>query len=174
MGTDEIKECLKDIKLLGKKDIINVFAWRKKVRKDLEKNGSSLFKSSTPDETVEEEKAPEPDKDEEEIEMEEEDAEMDELENLLESQNTEELKNMKRAKKKIQKAQKKQKARIDLKMTIPGDRPTIQDDENMFDIKKIRNKTALKEVEKGDLTYMDTDDIFESDDEITTGRRERK
>ena len=47
-----------------------------------------------------------------------------------------------RAKKKIQKAQKKQKARIDLKMTIPGDQPTIQDDENMFDIKKIKNRTV--------------------------------
>ena len=35
-------------------------------------------------------------------------------------------------------------------------------------------RQALKEVEKGDLTYMDADDIFESDDEITTGRREKK
>jgi len=174
LTTTEIKECLKDIKLLGKRDIKNVFAWRKKVKKDLEKNGSDLFKKSTPEEPVEEEKEPEPEKDEEEMEMEAENAEMDELETLLENQNKEELQNMKRAKKKIQKAQKKQKARIDLKMTIPGDQPTIQDDENMFDIKKIKNRTALKEVEKGDLTYMDADDIFESDDEITTGRREKK
>ena len=27
-------------------------------------------------------------------------------------------------------------------MTIPGDQPTIQDDENMFDIKKIKNRTV--------------------------------
>lgn len=175
LTTYEIKECIKDIKLLGKKDIKNVFIWRKKVKKDLEKSGSNLFKKSPSEEIVEAEtKDPEENQDTEDIEMKEEDAEIQELENLLEVQNQEELKNLKRAKKKIKKAQLKQKARIDLKMMIPGDRPDIQDDENIFDIKKIRSKTALSAVEEGDLTYMDKDDIFESDEEITTGRRELK
>ncbi|XP_012940447.1 pre-rRNA 2'-O-ribose RNA methyltransferase FTSJ3 [Aplysia californica] len=169
LTTSEIKECIKDIKVLGKKDIKSVFLWRKKLKKELEKSGSSQqFEASVSGDVKEE--------GEEEIQEDgqEDEAEMEELENLLEAKNQEELKAMKKVKKKVRKAQMKQKARIDLKMTIPGDRPDIQDDENIFDIRKIRSKTELVEVEKGDLSHMDSTDIFEDSDDERPKKRKRE
>ncbi|RUS82410.1 hypothetical protein EGW08_009862 [Elysia chlorotica] len=104
--------------------------------------------------------------------MEQED--MEEMENLLEQKNQEELAAMKRAKKKVRKAQMKQKMRIDMQMIIPGDKIDMQDDINIFDIRKIRTKQGLSEVEKGDLSHLDKEDIFEdSDDEKKPKTRPR-
>uniref|UniRef100_A0A0B7A9E8 Putative rRNA methyltransferase n=1 Tax=Arion vulgaris TaxID=1028688 RepID=A0A0B7A9E8_9EUPU len=167
LTTSEIKECIKDIKVLGKKEIKSVFLWRKKVKKDLEKakETAEAGDDKSPDADTED-VAEEKDVDE----MDE--ADIDELENLLEQKNKEELAAMKKAKKKVRKAQMKQKARIDMKMTIPGDQPDIQDDINMFDITKIRSRKELTDVEKGDL---DKEDIFEdSDDEGKSKRRPRE
>ncbi|CAL1544573.1 unnamed protein product [Lymnaea stagnalis] len=163
LTTPEIKECLKDIKVLGKKDIKSIFLWRKRLLKEFEKNKKLADKIKEGNLNEEETKEKEP---LEENENEQDEAEMEELENLLEQKNIEELATMKKAKKKVRKLQMKHKLRIDMKMTIPGDQPVIQDDINIFDITKIRNRMQLSEVEKGDLSYLDKDDIFEdSDDE---------
>ena len=45
-----------------------------------------------------------------------------------------------RAKKKVRKAQQKQQFKINMEMLIPGDRPDIEYDENIFDITKIKSK----------------------------------
>ncbi|GFR65331.1 pre-rRNA processing protein FTSJ3-like [Elysia marginata] len=170
LTTPEIQECIKDIKVLGKKEIKAVFLWRKKLLKEFEKKNKEQTESQSLAEADDDEE--EKDEDEQEEEMEQED--MEEMENLLEQKNQEELAAMKRAKKKVRKAQMKQKMRIDMQMTIPGDRPDIQDDINIFDIRKIRTKQGLSEVEKGDLSHLDKDDIFEdSDDESKQKTRPR-
>ncbi|KAH9518663.1 pre-rRNA processing protein ftsj3 [Bulinus truncatus] len=154
--TSEIKECLTDIKVLGKKDIKAIFSWRKHLLKEFEKKKETKLKSQENNKTDDEIDAPD----------EVEEKEMEELETIIEQKNKEELAAMKKAKKKVQKQQMKQKIRIDLKMTIPGDEPVIQDDLSMFDITKIRNPKQLAEIDKGDLSHMDKHDIFDdSDDE---------
>ncbi|GFO43166.1 pre-rRNA processing protein ftsj3-like [Plakobranchus ocellatus] len=166
LTTPEIKECIKDIKLLGKKEIKAVFLWRKKLLKELENQ-----EEGTEMQSVEDTQMTEKDEEEEEEEMDEKD--MEEMENLLEEKNKEELAAMKRAKKKVRKAQMKQKMRIDMKMMIPGDKIDIQDDVNIFDIRKIKSKQALVEVEKGDLSHMDKEDIFEDSDDDKPKTRPR-
>lgn len=61
------------------------------------------------------------------------------------------LRSICRAKKKVRKAQMKQKMRIDLKMAIPGDKPDIAVDPNMFDIKQIKSKRVKK---SNDCVYI--------------------
>ncbi|KAI8782653.1 pre-rRNA processing protein FTSJ3 [Biomphalaria glabrata] len=167
--TPEIKECLKDIKVLGKKDIKAIFSWRKRLLKELEKKKESEASQKSSGKIQEE---AETDESEEEVEMD--DKEMEELENILEQQNKEELATMKKAKKKVRKQQMKQKIRIDMKMTIPGDQPVIQDDISMFDITKIRNHKQLLEVEKGDLSHMDKGDMFEDSDDDSAVKLPKK
>ncbi|XP_059146415.1 pre-rRNA 2'-O-ribose RNA methyltransferase FTSJ3-like [Physella acuta] len=164
LTTPEIKECIKDIKLLGKKDIKSIFVWRKKLLKELEKQKKSADVSTA--EVVEEVV-------EEVDENKQDEAEIEELENMLEQKNKEELALMKKAKKKVRKIQQKHKTKLDLKMMIPGDQPVIQDDINIFDITKIRNIKQLKEVEKGDLTHLDKDDIFEESDDESRNKKKR-
>lgn len=38
LTTEEIKECCEDIKVLGRKDVKSLLAWRKAIKEDLEKN----------------------------------------------------------------------------------------------------------------------------------------
>jgi len=175
--TPEVKECIKDIKLLGKKDIKLVFSWRKKLKKVLDAAEAELKKDSEDKmEATEEGEEGEADekKDEETKEGEEDNKEMDELETLLEAKNIEEMKAMRKAKKKVRKQQMKQKIRINMDMTIPGDRPDINDDENIFDLKKIRSQTEMAEVERGDLSHMDGEDIFDDSEEEGPARKKRQ
>jgi len=48
LTTDEIKECCKDIKVLGRKDLKSLLAWRKAIKKDLEDNIDRTVDSQEP------------------------------------------------------------------------------------------------------------------------------
>merc|ERR1712025_849308 len=96
LTTAEVKACIEDIKLLGKKEIKLVFNWRKKLKKELE--GEESEEKDTSEAQEDSTKDPP-------SESEEETQELNELESLLEAKNQEELKAMRKAKKKVAKAQ---------------------------------------------------------------------
>lgn len=163
LTTTEIKECLKDIKLLGKREIKNIFKWRVKVKADIE----GTKESDEPSKEMEvepEEKGEEKDED---------DIEMEALDNMLLEKSQEEMRDMKKAKKKVRKAQQKQQFKINMEMLIPGDRPDMEYDENIFDITKIKSKKDLTEIEKGESN--DFADIFDdSDDDVAPKKKPTK
>ncbi|XP_076107166.1 pre-rRNA 2'-O-ribose RNA methyltransferase FTSJ3-like isoform X2 [Mytilus galloprovincialis] len=140
-STEEVKHCLGDIKVLGKKELRSIINWRKRLKKDFNI----------------EDKVDEPVKEEEVIEEKAEDSEEGEAELLkkIAVAEEEEKKALKRKIKKIRREKAKLRRKIDMKMIIPGDRHDFVDDIGMFSLQKIKNKTQLDNVEEGDTMIAD-------------------
>ncbi|XP_056008634.1 pre-rRNA 2'-O-ribose RNA methyltransferase FTSJ3-like [Ostrea edulis] len=144
--TTELKECLKDIKVLGKREIRNIISWRKKIMKDI----------------VCEEQAPVADKQSVEEDSEDEEAQLDEK---LAELKEEERKALKRKLKKVRREKTKLRHKMDMKMVIPGDRHDFSDDVSLFNLNKIKSKSQLDSVEKGDSQEAD-EMAMEEDEEV--------
>ncbi|CAE1330834.1 SPB1 [Acanthosepion pharaonis] len=144
LTTDEIKACCQDIRVLGKKDIKRLIAWRKQIRKEREDNKK-------------EEVA------EEVVETDEEDEEL-KLEEMLATAKEDERKHLKKRLKKIRERKIKLTHRMDMKLEHPDDIIEQVDDVALFNLNKISTKKALDEVQKGDLSMMDLEDIIKDDD----------
>ncbi|KAG1714277.1 pre-rRNA processing protein FTSJ3 [Nymphon striatum] len=142
LTTDEIKECCKDIKVLGRREIRLILTWRKKMKEILEK---STVKTEEPSMEVDEK---------EEVKNEE-----DEISEEIRKLKNEEALEQKRKKRKILKERKKLRDKMDLKMLIPNDEPIVDQDESLFQIARIKSKKQLTEVEKGDISFMDDQEV---------------
>ncbi|XP_061189741.1 pre-rRNA 2'-O-ribose RNA methyltransferase FTSJ3-like [Saccostrea echinata] len=134
--TEELKECLKDIKVLGKREIRNIINWRKKIKKDI----------------VPEKESHVPNKQELEENSEDEEAQ---LEEKLAELKEDERKALKRKLKKIRREKAKLRHKMDMKMVIPGDRHDLSDDVALFNLNKIKSRSQLASVEKGDSQEAD-------------------
>ncbi|XP_055902695.1 pre-rRNA 2'-O-ribose RNA methyltransferase FTSJ3 [Eupeodes corollae] len=132
--TEEILECCKDIKVLGRKDIKGILAWWKAVKED-------LFKKPEEQETaVIEEEAPKKPLTEEEIN----ELDMQQLDNLVHTLAEEEKKDLKRKKKKTQKAKTKLNEKMNLNMVIKGDEgPTEGFESEVFELRDIKTADEL-------------------------------
>ncbi|KAL3860343.1 hypothetical protein ACJMK2_010479 [Sinanodonta woodiana] len=146
--TNEIKECLKDIKVLGRKDIRGIISWRNKMKK-------AFYEEKGEVEIPEVE------------ESEDDEAKIDEK---LAEVREEERKNLKRKLKKVRKEKIKLQHKMDLNMILPDDQIDITDDKNLFDVSRIKSKKQLDEVEASNLDFLDReldgDEGLESDNEI--------
>ncbi|GFT12224.1 pre-rRNA 2'-O-ribose RNA methyltransferase FTSJ3 [Nephila pilipes] len=136
LTTDEIKQCCKDIKVLGKAELKLLLNWRKQLR--------SLFQQTAKEE--------QPNKGEEKPVPNEEE-ELDEIQKEAEELELSQLQETKRKKKKILKRRKKYHDRLNLKMIIKNDEPIIDTDRELFNLNIIRNKKDLEQVE--DDTNLD-------------------
>ncbi|KAK3603803.1 hypothetical protein CHS0354_042804 [Potamilus streckersoni] len=146
--TNEIKECLKDIKVLGRKDIRGIISWRNKMKK-------AFYEEKVKVEVPEVEES-----EDDEAKIEEKLAEVRE----------EERKNLKKKLKKVRKEKIKLQHKMDLKMILPNDQIDISDDKNLFDVGRIKSKRQLDEVEASNLDFLDReladDNSSESENEI--------
>ncbi|XP_033747562.1 pre-rRNA 2'-O-ribose RNA methyltransferase FTSJ3-like [Pecten maximus] len=137
--TKEIKECLGDLKVLGKKDIRSLIKWRAQVRKILGKDEESKDSKEKKDEVAEE--------------SEDEEAQ---IEAQLTKAKDEERKVLKR---KLKKVRRREKARLrqkmDMKMVIPGDKHDFTDDVGLFNLNKMKSKAQLDKVEAGENHFAD-------------------
>lgn len=131
--TDEIRECCKDIKVLGRKDIRNLMAWWKFVRNEFYPKEQLKI---TADDVAEVKKTPLTQDQVEEMEFEELQQQIDELE-------MEDQKDQKRKKKKVQEARRKLNEKINLKMIIKGDSGPQEEDAEVFSLRQIRNQEQL-------------------------------
>ena len=122
LTTQEIMECCKDIKVLGRKEILSLVHWRKKMRSAL---GIVKKKEPQTTEAIEEESFDEED---------------------------EEAKKLRRKKKKVAKERRKLNERLQLKMIIKNDQLVEEDDFELFNLKKIKSKKALEHFEEFSLS----------------------
>ncbi|CAG2108077.1 unnamed protein product, partial [Medioppia subpectinata] len=136
LTTPELIECCQDIKVLGRKELIALIDWRKKLRTDL----------------IKEEKTTKDEAKEEDVIEEEDISEVDEVDRHMD----EEARELKRKKRKILKEKRKLNERMNLKMILKNDE-LIEEELELFQLKNIRNKKLLNQIEEINLSDVEVD-----------------
>lgn len=178
--TADVRECCKDIRVLGRKELRSLLSWRSKLRRYLarklkdqakELDGGISLSSGEEEDADEEENegtpitAPEKDPEQEEEE---------EIEKRLAELKAEEVAELKRKKKKILKENRKLRERVELKMDLPGVSIAEEGETGMFSLKSIGKTKILNEMVRGDMTSADlllqsqaqAGDVYISDEEM--------
>ena len=151
--TSEIKECLKDLKVLGMKDLRLLKKWRDALKKEFESlDADQKEEASVP--AIQQ-------RTKEELE----DEEMAELDKQISELKDEELRAAKRKKKKELKEKQKRIDRINLKMIIPGDEGPTASEDGLFKMSDLSSTDQLERVMKeGEVQDIVDDSEEESDD----------
>lgn len=131
--TNEIRECCKDIKVLGRKDLRSLITWWKVLRaefypkaevKVIAENDEALTKKPLTQDEVE-------------------DMEFEELERQIHDLEVENEKDQKRKKKRVQDARRKLNEKLNLKMVIKGDLGPQEEDAEVFSLRQIGTAADL-------------------------------
>ena len=153
--TGEVKECCKDLKVLGMKELRLLKKWRESLRADFE---SSSEKS---DQKKGKETAETGDADDEE------EKEMKNLERQIETLKDEERRDAKRKRKREMREKRKTAEKIDLKMILPGDEGPVREEEGLFRMKDLKSSREIDGVaEQAPDTVAESDDDDDDDDEV--------
>ncbi|XP_031838582.1 pre-rRNA 2'-O-ribose RNA methyltransferase FTSJ3 [Nomia melanderi] len=156
--TNEIRECCKDIKVLGKKDLRSLLNWWKTMKEVLKE-----------EEPVSESAVNEPAEVEPMTQEELEDLEDEEITKRIEDLRAEEARELKRKKKKANKERQKLNERLNLKMVHKGDEGPVLEGEDMFSLKEIKTYQQLE-----DITNQQPDLVAESDVDSDSEKRKPK
>ncbi|XP_077441187.1 pre-rRNA 2'-O-ribose RNA methyltransferase FTSJ3 [Vanacampus margaritifer] len=164
--TDEIKECCRDIKVLGRKELRMLLNWRTKLRrftaKKLKEEAKKLDQeiNLSSDEEGDDSDGESKKKKEEQEECDEE----EEMEKKLAELKAGEVADLKRKKRKLLKERRKQRERVELKMDLPGVSIADNDDVCLFSLNVIKKKEVLADLSKGDMRAADA--LVEGEDDL--------
>jgi AdoMet-dependent rRNA methyltransferase SPB1 len=177
--TEEIKECCKDLKVLGRKDLLKLLKWRRLIRKDLttklmqlvQANGKNQDGESCGDEDNLDSLTIHSDDDDIETVPE---LQLDDIEA---QQDEEKKKEAKRLKRKEEKRIKDYQQRVNYGMVNQGD-VLIEEENDLFSLKKIAGKKQLKklddaepdEVVEAQVDPSDTNDSLKQRKSVTFAR----
>ncbi|XP_059482938.1 pre-rRNA 2'-O-ribose RNA methyltransferase FTSJ3 isoform X2 [Neocloeon triangulifer] len=139
--TEEMKACLKDIKVLGRKDLRQVMAWCAAVKATI----------APPDQKADETAK------EDEVDSEDED---EQIQKHIKELKENERKELKRKRKTVLKERRKLQQKLDLKMIFKGDDgPRLEEDE-VFELSTIKSRQALDNIDD-----QKPDDVAEESEE---------
>lgn len=148
--TNEIIQCVKDIKVLGRKDLRNLLAWRKVLNEEYKKKNNEQDSTELTEENKEEEKKSNNED------------ELGDIDNQIASLQEEEIREQKRKKKKVQKERLKLNERLNLKMLLKNDDGPTMVGEEMFSLKQVADANKMKKIiEQTPDTTVDSDDEFQ-------------
>uniref|UniRef100_A0A1L8DX35 Putative rRNA methyltransferase n=1 Tax=Nyssomyia neivai TaxID=330878 RepID=A0A1L8DX35_9DIPT len=133
--TDEIRECCKDIKVLGRKDLKALIGWWRALHKEHEERQKPQVEEApvaVKEKTLEEE----------------EDEELDALQAHVAEVALEEAKDAKRRKKKANKLRSRLNEKMNLKMVLKGDEgPREEADDEVFSLKNISSAKGMENLD---------------------------
>ncbi|XP_032641162.1 pre-rRNA 2'-O-ribose RNA methyltransferase FTSJ3 [Chelonoidis abingdonii] len=172
--TEELRQCCRDIRVLGRKELRALLNWRTKLRrfmarklKDQAKELDISLSSGEEEEGGEEEAgktsgaAGAGATEEEEMEL------------RLAELKAEEVAELKRKKNKILKEQRKQRERIELKMDLPGVSIADEGETGMFSLRTIGKTRLLNEVARGDMASADAFlEVLHEDDDVALSEQD--
>ncbi|CAL4065143.1 unnamed protein product, partial [Meganyctiphanes norvegica] len=163
--TNEVVECCKDIRVLGRRELRLLLTWRKNLKADIDakaKKAKSLDADTASKEVL-------PTKTEEEIE----DEELDEVQKEINKLKEDEARSDRQARRKVAKSTKKLEERLRLKAVIPGDiGPTEAQSKGLFSLDTLSQVSTLKNVvDQSADVVMDTDDEDGDSGDENDGRR---
>lgn len=156
--TKEIKECCKDIKVLGKKDLRNLINWWKAVKESLKEKEPDEDVQNLPDEATKV-----PPMSQEELE----DLEDEQIRKQIEELREEEARELKRKKKKADKERQKLNERLKLKMIHKGNEGPVLEGDDMFSLKDIKTHQQLENI-------MDQDPDLVAESDVDSDAEQRK
>lgn len=148
--TNEIKECVKDIKVLGRKDLRYILSWRK-----------ALHEEFAPNNTESEEIKPteEPEIPEVQDNTSKEDYDLQAVDQQIAELQEEEHREQKRKKKRVLKEKKKLNERLNLKMILKNDDGPTMEGDDMFSLKQVSDGKKMKKiVDQTPDVLVDSDD----------------
>uniref|UniRef100_A0A674JJX2 FtsJ RNA 2'-O-methyltransferase 3 n=1 Tax=Terrapene triunguis TaxID=2587831 RepID=A0A674JJX2_9SAUR len=167
--TEELRQCCRDIRVLGRKELRALLNWRTKLRRfmarKLKEQAKELDISLS---SGEEEEGGEEEAVKTSGAAGDGAAEEEEMELRLAELKAEEVAELKRKKKKILKEQRKQRERIELKMDLPGVSIADEGETGMFSLRTIGKTRLLNEVARGDMASADAFlEAPHEDDDVT-------
>merc|ERR1712130_100750 len=158
--TAEIRECLKDLKVLGMKELRALKKWKDSLHKEFEELDADKSEEAVPailQKTKEEE----------------EDEEMAAIDKEGEELRDEERRKARRLKKKELKEKQKRVEKINLKMIIPGDEGPTADDLELFRMSQLSSSADLKKVSDDAHADMVAQESDEEDEEAPRPKHEK-
>uniref|UniRef100_A0A182MQG0 Putative rRNA methyltransferase n=1 Tax=Anopheles culicifacies TaxID=139723 RepID=A0A182MQG0_9DIPT len=158
--TTELKECCKDIKILGRKDIKELLRWHKLLSPEFLKPSEE-----TPDDKKKKGEGADGSK-EEETDVDEDIVELKQIEKEIATLQDEEERNSKRKRKKTNKERAKLNEKLSLKMVIKGDAgPTEQGEDMMFSLKDVGGKRQLESIlDQAPDIVVEDEEMSDADD----------